>query len=176
MGTEREPILRQPYHETVTTETYHEAMSRLGAAVSIVTTDGPAGRCGLTVSSVTSVSDHPPIVLTCINQNARTCEILTRNSVFAVNVLGAGSETLSNAFAGRHGYAIEERFAQGEWCDHIEGTGAPVLHGSRVTLDCKVVDRIDSGTHRVFFGQVIALHFGGETPALLYLDRGYRAL
>lgn len=53
MSEVREPIVQAPYHETVTREVFHEAMSRLGAAVSIVTTDGPGGRSGLTVSSVT---------------------------------------------------------------------------------------------------------------------------
>lgn len=115
-------------------------------------------------------------MLACINQRSQTCAILTENRVFAVNVLAAGSEALSNAFAGRDGSSIEERFAGADWCDHIEGTGAPVLHGSRVTLDCRVVDQIDSGTHRVFFGQVTALHFGEPSSALLYLDRSYHSL
>jgi len=176
MAEGREPIQQALYHDRVTRDVFHGAMSRLGAAVSLVTTQGPAGRCGLTVSSVTSVSDEPPIVLTCINKQARTCEVLSQNRVFAVNVLKAGSEALSNAFAGRGGHSLDDRFALAEWCDHIEGTGAPVLHDSRVTLDCRVVDQIDSGTHRVFFGQVVALHLGEDSPALLYLDRAYRML
>ena len=35
-------------------------MARLGAAVNVVTTDGPAGRYGFTASAVCSVTDDPP--------------------------------------------------------------------------------------------------------------------
>jgi hypothetical protein len=44
-------------------EDYREAMARLGVAVSIVTTDGPAGRAGFTASAVCSVTDEPPTLL-----------------------------------------------------------------------------------------------------------------
>ena len=38
-------------------QAYREAMARLGAAVNVVTTDGPGGRGGFTASAVTSVTD-----------------------------------------------------------------------------------------------------------------------
>ena len=36
---------------------FREGMSRLGAAVTVLTTDGPAGRHGMTASAVCSVTD-----------------------------------------------------------------------------------------------------------------------
>ncbi len=50
-------------------EHYRDAMARLGAAVSIVTTDGPAGRAGFTASAVCSVTDDPPTLLVCMNRS-----------------------------------------------------------------------------------------------------------
>lgn len=44
---------------TVDQHAFREAMSRLGAAVSIITTDGPAGRNGLTASAVGGVTCLP---------------------------------------------------------------------------------------------------------------------
>ena len=38
---------------------FRNAMARLGAAVNIITTDGPAGRAGFTASAVCSVTDTP---------------------------------------------------------------------------------------------------------------------
>ncbi|EPA9912692.1 pyrimidine utilization flavin reductase protein F, partial [Cronobacter sakazakii] len=38
-------------------QAFRDAMSRLGAAVNIVTTDGPAGMAGFTASAVCSVTD-----------------------------------------------------------------------------------------------------------------------
>ncbi|MEM9222304.1 MAG: flavin reductase family protein [Pseudomonadota bacterium] len=155
---------------------YHDAMSRLGASVSIVTTAGPAGRCGLTVSSATSVSDDPPIVLVCINRSARTCDVLTQNGVFAVNVLAGGSEQLADAFAGRFNYSVSERFGLTEWNHNPAGSGAPILPSARVTLDCALFDSKDTATHRVVFGEVVGIHLGQPSEALVYLDRRYVAI
>lgn len=41
----------------VDTSEYREAMSRLGAAVNLITTNGVAGRRGFTASAVCSVTD-----------------------------------------------------------------------------------------------------------------------
>ena len=41
-------------------QTFRDAMSCMGAAVNIITTDGPAGRAGFTASAVCSVTDTPP--------------------------------------------------------------------------------------------------------------------
>ena len=49
---------------------YRNAMSRLGAAVNIITTDGAGGRAGFTASAVCSVTDEPPTLLICLNRTA----------------------------------------------------------------------------------------------------------
>lgn len=43
-------------------QTFRDAMSCMGAAVNIITTDGPAGRAGFTASAVCSVTDTPPTI------------------------------------------------------------------------------------------------------------------
>ena len=55
-------------------QAYREAMARLGAAVNVITTDGPGGRAGFTASAVCSVTDTPPTLLVCAN---RTNEFLS---------------------------------------------------------------------------------------------------
>ncbi|WP_252405960.1 flavin reductase, partial [Escherichia coli] len=44
---------------------FRAGMARLGAAVNIITTDGPGGRAGFTASAVCSVTDTPPTLLVC---------------------------------------------------------------------------------------------------------------
>ncbi len=51
-------------------QTFRDAMSCMGAAVNIITTDGPAGRAGFTASAVCSVTDTPPTLLVCLNRGA----------------------------------------------------------------------------------------------------------
>ncbi|MPT25288.1 MAG: flavin reductase, partial [Starkeya sp.] len=47
---------------------YREAMSRLVAAVHVITTHGAEGRAGFTATAVASVSDSPPTLLVCLNR------------------------------------------------------------------------------------------------------------
>ena len=47
---------------------FRQAMSRVGAAVHVITTADEAGRHGLTASAVCSVTDAPPTLLFCMNR------------------------------------------------------------------------------------------------------------
>lgn len=153
---------------------FREAMSRVAAAVHVVTTAGPAGRGGATMTAVTSVSDTPPTVLICLNSNGRLSSILRDNGVFAINTLIAGDESLAGVFAGVGGLDHEARFDVGTW--GRETTGAPILAGARMALDCRVSDISEIGSHIVIFGRVEAVCLGEADPALLYVDRDYRVL
>jgi flavin reductase len=77
---------------------FRDAMSRLGAAVNVVTTNGPAGRHGLTASAFCSVTDTPPTLLVCVNREAGTHAHLVDNGVLCVNVLTGRQEELSGVF------------------------------------------------------------------------------
>ena len=43
----------------VSRQEFRDAMARLGAAVNIITTDGVAGKGGITATAVCSVTDDP---------------------------------------------------------------------------------------------------------------------
>jgi flavin reductase len=49
--------------EAVDQRLYREAMSRYGAAVHVITTDGSSGKAGFTATAVCSVTDDPPTLL-----------------------------------------------------------------------------------------------------------------
>ena len=58
------------HFDIVDQSTFRNGMSRLGAAVSVVTTDTADQRYGFTASAVCSVSDTPPTLLVCINRSS----------------------------------------------------------------------------------------------------------
>ena len=62
-------------------------MSRIPMSVHVVTSDGPAGQCGLTASAVASVSDNPPTVLVCINRASPMNRLFKQNGVMCVKSL-----------------------------------------------------------------------------------------
>ncbi len=159
-----------------TVQSFHDAMSRVGGAVTIVTTAGPAGRAGFTATSFAPVSDDPPVVLACLNQTSRSAAILLANKAFAVNVLAAGPAmvTLANVFAGRTGLQGEARFGSGDW--QTDETGLPVLPGALAVFSCRLTDVRDVATHHVLFGAVDRIRLGPDAPALIYRKRGYHTL
>lgn len=65
---------------------FRDAMASLSAAVNIVTTDGPAGRCGITATAVCSVTDTPPTLLVCINRNSAMNPVFQATQRLCVNV------------------------------------------------------------------------------------------
>jgi flavin reductase len=154
----------------VNRQSYREAMARFGAAVSVVTTDGPAGRFGFTASAVCSVTDDPPTLLVCVNRRNDSHPALLANGVLCVNTLAAGQEPLSGVFGGGSA-AQQARFDAGRW--HALETGAPVLAGAVVAFDCRVVQVTEIGTHSVVFGEVVAIEHGSEHDGLVYFGRGY---
>jgi flavin reductase len=153
---------------------FREAMSRVGSAVHIVTTGGPAGSAGVTASAVTSVSAEPPTMLFCLNKTSRAASLLVQNGVFCVNTLASTHQELSDIFAGRTQHQLEERFAVAAW--GTLSTGAPVLTSAIAAFDCRLIETKEMSTHLIFIGQVEAIEVTPKTEALLYMHRTYQQI
>lgn len=157
---------------SVEKQEFRNAMSRLGAAVNIITTDGPGGRAGFTASAVCSVTDSPPTLLVCLNRSASVWPVFQQNQALCVNTLAAGHEPLSNLFGGKT--PMEERFVAAEWSTLV--TGAPVLAGAIASFDCKISQVVSVGTHDILFCEAQALVCNESSHGLIYFDRGYHHL
>jgi flavin reductase len=153
-------------------KSFREAMSRLGAAVHVITTDGPNGKTGFTATAVCSVSDAPPTLLVCLNRAATSMPILRGNGVFCVNTLSASDELVADTFAGRTKVPREARFDAGQWSTLV--TGSPALMSAVVAFDCRVSEVKAVASHDIYFGVVVAIHSGPPAAALVYHDRAYK--
>ncbi len=158
---------------SITREAYRDGMARLAAAVNVITTDGPAGRGGFTASAVCSVTDAPPTLLVCLHLSSRQNDFLRGNGVLCVNTLAAGQSQIATLFSTRD-LTMDQRFAVGEWL--TMATGAPVLEGAQVAFDCRIVERLERGTHAIIICQVEQVRMGDHPDALVYYGRGYRRL
>lgn len=150
---------------------YREAMSRLGAAVNIITTTAPEGDIGFTASAVCSVTDNPPTLLVCMNRNSRLNLSFRTSGVLCVNVLAHENQDLSPVFAGAGDLPMAERFARASWLRL--STGAPVLAEAAASFDCTIDQISEIGTHSVFFCKVQAIHLGDARTGLIYHGRAY---
>lgn len=154
--------------------TFIEAMAAIATPVSIITTNGPAGRFGLTVSAVASVSAEPPMILACINRQSPAVAAIDINGVLCVNMLGADQRALANCFAGRPDEGLPFDFSRAIWQEAI--TGAPVLSTAIASFDCVLANAHDAGTHRVITGRVQQARSSSMQPPLAYSNRTYRTL
>ena len=151
---------------------FKQGMRSLAGAVCIITSKSHGRRYGMTATAVCSATAEPPTVLVCINRMAATHRAISEAGLFCVNVLRHEDQALSALFSG--GQRAEERFRAEQWS--TLATGAPVLVNALVSFDCRLVNRLDHGTHTIFLGEVERLQIGRKGKPLLYSDGQYAKL
>jgi flavin reductase (DIM6/NTAB) family NADH-FMN oxidoreductase RutF/DNA-binding transcriptional LysR family regulator len=159
-----EPALRQRFLN---------GMSHAACTVNVVTTDGTAGRHGVTVSAMVSVSaDTPqPTLLVCIHHKSAVADAVLKNGVFCVSVLRDDQSHISENFAGRSGAHGASKFDCTQWGTQV--TGAPRVLDALVAFDCKVTASERVGSHFVVFGSVQDIFVAGGGAPLIYANRAY---
>ena len=151
-----------------------EGMSRAATFVAVATTDGEAGRFGVTISSLTSVSadgSHPSL-LACVHHENPAVMAIMKNRAFCANLLHEGQQGVSDLFAGRSKPAPASRFDVADW--HPGPGGQPMLTGATANFECRLATALLWETHYIIVGQVTAVWLSDEPSALLYGQRAYR--
>lgn len=151
-----------------------EGMSRAATFVAVATTDGEAGRFGVTISSLTSVSadgDNPSI-LACIHHLSPAATAILKNRAFCANLLHEGQQALSDLFAGRAKSDAPSRFEAADWTPGPGGQ--PMLAGATANFECKLATALLWETHYIIVGKVTAVTLSDDPSALLYGQRAYR--
>lgn len=152
-------------------EQFLEGMSRAATTVTIVTTDGPGGRAGVTVSAMSSVSADRPALLVCVHQASPACAAIKANGSLCVNLLRDDQSEISDRFAGRDKPPGDDKFGGIGW--RRLATGAPALDEALVAFDCTVMKAIDWGTHTVFIADVVDTELADGGRPLIYTQRRY---
>jgi flavin reductase len=170
VGTMLVDTIAAPMLGLVTREEFTQALACFATGVTVVTTDGPAGRYGRTVSSACSLCATPPSVLVCIDRQGAIADALLDNGAFCVSALAEGQRAVSDVFAGRPPLSMEERFSRTAWI--AMRSGSPALADAAACLDCRYAAHFDHGTHRIVVGVVQATRVTAATP-LVYARRGH---
>jgi flavin reductase (DIM6/NTAB) family NADH-FMN oxidoreductase RutF len=156
--------------KAVTSDEFRRACSRFVSGVTVATVlDAKGAPHGLTVSSFTSVSLHPPLVLICLGHGVATIEHFRAAKHFGINILAENQQALSDRFA-RKGH---DRFGGLEWRPGV--TGVPLIPGVLGAIECAVYSRVAMGDHDILVGEMVRTHATNETP-LVYFAGEYRKL
>lgn len=162
-------------HTDTLKQPFRDAMASCAAGVHVITTDGKAGRYGITMTAVTPITDEPPTVMLCINRNASIIPIITANNSLCINTLAAGQQDVAEHFAGITRLSPEERFAYHIW--HRGENGQLEVEGALAHLHGSITGHHAVGTHFVFY---VALNeikiLPQQPPALLYFRRNFKSL
>ncbi len=149
------------------------AMRAWTSGVTVVTAVYEGEQHGMTVSSFTSISLDPPLVVISLQTASRTHDVVVKAKAFGVTILSAGQQALSERFADRNS-------TMGERLEGIETetlvTGAPMLRGGLAYLDCRVKQAIPSGMNTLFIAEVVAVRGDDHDAPLIYHDRQYHRL
>lgn len=157
--------------EHVSADLFKQAMRRLAAGVTIITTRHDGARGGLTATAVCSLTADPPQVIVCVNRSAAAHSLIARGANLCVNLLARKHKALAARFAGQKGIFGEERFGAGRWM--TLKTGAPVLDDALASFDCVVQEAVESSTHTIFIGRVVDVRARANGQPLLYAGGAY---
>jgi len=156
---------------TIDNQEFKDALKLWASGVSVVTANSAEGEQGMTATSFASVSMDPPQILVCINESAETGAAILEDKKFAINILSATQEQVSNEFAG--GSSMQERFANVKW--HKGNLGLPVFDNVLASMECDVVQQVRAGTHWIIIGEIKSTQSQGGEP-LLYFNSSYQKI
>ncbi|HET9096910.1 MAG TPA: flavin reductase family protein [Candidatus Baltobacteraceae bacterium] len=142
---------------------FKAVMRHFPTGVTVVTSMREGEPRGVTVSAFASVSVDPPLVLICINREARSYLYISSSKVFCVNILAGNQRHLAERFAGK----LREHQFDGVEYD-IDVTGAAVLRGTVAHLDCEVAEEHHAGSHSIFIGRVLSAKSRSGSPLGYY--------
>ena len=146
-----------------------QAMRVYPQGVTVATTVGPGGPTGLTLSSFTSVSLEPPLILISIAKGSAIHDLFREAKVYAINFLADDQKSVSDRFAGRTN--LKDRF---EGLGFTMGvTGSPIIDGVRVAIECRAWQIYEGGDHSILVGKVVSAKTFNSKRPLVYYSQQY---
>jgi len=152
---------------------FKAALGSWAAGVTVVTTRHGDRVYGITVSSFTSLSLEPRLILVCLANSNRLPRMVEESKRFAVSILADGQQDVSAYFATSKREPVPEFEEIGtiEW-----HTGSPIIDGALAHLDCELHESIPGGDHTIIIGRVLGAAASEDRRPLLYYRRAYHSL
>jgi flavin reductase (DIM6/NTAB) family NADH-FMN oxidoreductase RutF len=163
--------LNSTRRELVAQQALKEGMSCLPSGVVVVTSWIEGRAWGTTVSSCSSLSLAPPLVLICLTSKSVSARAVMEQQCFGVNIL----RDSQSAIADRAAAEGEPKFID-ELVREELTMGSPVLKGTLAWIHCELYNALGVGDHIVMIGEVSNVELGAAGEPLLYHRREFRQL
>ncbi len=150
---------------------FRQTLGLFATGVTVIAVEVDGILRGMTANAVTSVSLDPPLVLVCVQKDARMVEYLKKSSGFSINILTEDHADLSNYFANLWSGAEPPEFNFLPW------EGGPRLQDALGAIACQTQEFLEGGDHWIVLGRVTHL-YRPKSPGrpLLYYTGRYRRL
>lgn len=151
------------------------AMGRFATGVTVVTTHVDGHDHAMTANSLVSVSLDPPLVLICVETEARFAQAVLDSGVWGISVLAHHARPAA-AWLATRGRPLH---GQLDRIPHRRGpiTGVALLRDSLATLECRTSQVVEAGDHHVLIADVLGADLVEHADeALLYYRGRYRTL
>jgi flavin reductase (DIM6/NTAB) family NADH-FMN oxidoreductase RutF len=154
---------------------FRRAVGRFATGVCVVTSRDGGLDHAMTVSSFSSVSLEPLLVMICVEVEARFHDAVLEAGYWGVSILDASARPIADWLASRgrplHG--------QLDRAPHHRGpvTGVALLDAAAATLECRTRAVYPGGDHSIVVGSVVSTATSPDRQTALLHHRGsYRRL
>ena len=156
---------------TVNSEQFKEALSNLPTGVTVITNNYNNQLFGLTVSSFTSVSLLPPLVLFCLDKKSSNIEAFSNSNYFAISILSDKQSEISKHFAKTQlDKFINISYSLGDY------SHCPLINDAVCYIECNKFKIYDAGDHNIIIGKVVNTIINSQFKPLIHCLREYREL
>lgn len=145
-----------------------EGMCRLASGVVVVTNWIEGRPWGTTVSSCTSLSMDPPLLLACLINGAVSTRAILEQGCFGVNILGHDQTDIADRAAAPG----KPKFIDDLVRDESE-MGSPAISNAVVAIHCELYNSVVVGDHTIFIGHVGDVSFGRARSPLVFFNRQF---
>lgn len=154
------------------TREFRNALGRFATGVCVITTQVEGEKpFGMTVNSFASVSLEPPLILWSLQKDSDCFAAFQTVKKFAVNILTAEQQSLSNQYAKKN----EHDLIEGSYTE--TATGCVILNDAPTSFECEIDAVHEGGDHLIIVGRVLAMSSQEEAPdPLLFYAGKYREL
>jgi len=120
---------------------------------------------GCVTNSVMQITSSPATVAVSVNHDNYTNGCIEKSGFFAVSILAENSDAF---LIGRFGFQSSKDVDKFEGIEYESVEGVPVIADGCGYVVCKVINKMETSTHTVFLGEIIAGETGSKTAPMTY--------
>ena len=137
----------------------------LSYGVYIVSTLDGARPTGCVANSAMQITSEPATIAVSINHDNYTNGCIEKTGKFALSIL---SEESNPGLIGTFGFQSGKDVNKFDGVETVEAEGLSIVADACGYVVCKVIDKMETATHTVFLGEVIAAEVLKEEDAMTY--------